>query len=212
MADAAGPARLPGWVTLLDALTWVLLAFAAWDFVTGGVGLHRTIAGVRISLTSELRFSLAALLVGTVRHLLLPRPSLWRRVKPLVESVLSLGTSRPLLADEVLERVGSARVPLLEPRPRGRPDGRPHGRHHLPAGPAPRCRSGSRRPAVLDLAPEMDRAPTTAIPCTCSTRTSSIPNATRWRSQTRSCCLGSWPHPFCGSACPASWCTTAGCC
>ena len=73
--------HVPRWVAALDALTCVIGLLAIYALATG-TGVHGQVAGLRISLTSPLRLSVAAGFLAGLRHALFRRPSLGDRLRP----------------------------------------------------------------------------------------------------------------------------------
>ncbi len=113
MPDPSRLRRIPWWASALDVLTLALLALAAWAFVMGD-GPHGHIAGIRISLTSELRLSVAAAFITAIRHLAFHRPTLWDRLKPASDWMFTPGASRPLSANNRFDCPGTGRLRFRE--------------------------------------------------------------------------------------------------
>jgi hypothetical protein len=111
MADSSRSQRFPWWVTGLDALACVLLVLAAWVFITDTGPVFR-IGGFKFQATSELRLTVWAALLVSVRHLVFRGETLWHRIRRSVMRQWTSGT--PLAPDEFLEHAGTATIGARE--------------------------------------------------------------------------------------------------
>ena len=104
---AAPPERVQGWALALDALTLALAGLAGLVFLTRGFRLQ--LGGWRISLTSEARLLLWAVLVAGLRHWRVRTPTLAGTVR----AMLSRAGSPPVRAAWQAALVTRTIVPVL---------------------------------------------------------------------------------------------------